>query len=58
MSNARVMGICSMIFGLLLAVDGAITEPARWWRAGAGVALIVVGVMYLLRSRRAARPTA
>jgi hypothetical protein len=56
MGNSRVIGICIMIFGALVAVDGAITTPFRWWGAGAGLFFVLVGLRFFLRARVAAPP--
>jgi hypothetical protein len=56
MSNARVVGICIMIFGALVAVDGAVMEPLHWWRIGAGVFFVLSGLRFFLGARAATPP--
>jgi hypothetical protein len=56
MGNSRVIGICIMIFGALVAIDGAVTTPFRWWGIGAGLLFILVGLRFFLRSRAAVPP--
>ncbi len=57
MRNARVIGICIMIFGAMVAVDGALMEPLRWWRIGAGVFFVLAGLRFFLRGRTATPPS-
>jgi hypothetical protein len=56
MGNSRVIGICIMIFGALVAADGALMKPFRWWSIGAGVFFVLAGLRYFLRARVAAPP--
>lgn len=56
MRNARVVFICIMIFGVLVAADGAVMEPVRWWRIGAGLFFSLAGLRYFLRTRAATPP--
>lgn len=57
MRNARVVFICIMIFGALVAADGAVMEPVRWWRIGAGLFFCLAGLRFFLRTG-VARPPA
>jgi hypothetical protein len=45
-----------MIFGALVAVDGAVTEPFQWWNIGIGVFLGLIGLRWFLRPRAATPP--
>lgn len=54
--NSRVIGICLMIFGALVAADGAIAQPFRWWNIGMGVFFALVGLRWFLRARAATPP--
>jgi hypothetical protein len=56
MSSSRVIGICIMIFGALVAVDGAVTEPFQWWNIGIGVFFVLVGLRWFLRARAVTPP--
>ena len=56
MRNARVIGICIMIFGALVAADGAVMEPVRWWRVGAGLFFCLAGLRFFLQTRAATPP--
>jgi hypothetical protein len=58
MGNSRVIGICIMIFGALVAADGAVMKPFRLWSIGAGVFFVLVGLRFFLRNRAAATPPA
>jgi hypothetical protein len=55
MRDSRVIGICIMIFGALVATDGAVTVPVRWWSVGAGVFFVLAGLRFYLRGRAAPR---
>jgi ABC-type enterobactin transport system permease subunit len=54
MGNSRVFGVCLMIFGAMVATDGAMMKPFRLWSIGIGVFFILVGLRYFLRARAAA----
>jgi|GEM_PF-1040770 len=56
MRNARVIGICIMIFGALVAVDGALRAPFRWWYVGAGLFFCLAGLRFFLRAPAATPP--
>jgi ABC-type enterobactin transport system permease subunit len=56
MRNSRVIGICLMIFGALVAADGAVMQPFRLWSIGIGVFFVLVGLRYFLRARATASP--
>jgi len=56
MGSSRVIGICIMIFGVLVAIDGAVMRPFRWWGIGAGLFFVLVGLRFLLGSRAAVPP--
>jgi len=56
MRNARVIGICIMIFGALVAVDGALRDPFRWWYVGAGLFFCLAGLRFFLRAPTATPP--
>jgi hypothetical protein len=43
-----------MIFGAMVATDGAMMKPFRLWSIGIGVFFILVGLRYFLRARAAA----
>ena len=56
MGNSRVFGICLMIFGAMVAADGAMMKPFRLWSIGLGVFFVLVGLRYFLRARAATPP--
>jgi hypothetical protein len=58
MRNARVIGICIMIFGALVTADRAVTEPVGWWRIVFGVFFALAGLRFFLRARAATPPAA
>ena len=56
MRNARVVGYCMVILGALFISRAYSTTPPRWLLLGAGVLLIIGGVIRALRGRRAEPP--
>jgi hypothetical protein len=56
MGSSRVVGICLMIFGALVAADGAVSHPFRWWNVGIGVFFILVGLRWFASARAATPP--
>ena len=58
MRNAMIFGVCFIVLGLMMSVNGYQAAPRRWLLVGAGVMFIVSGILRMVLPRRSGVPVA
>jgi hypothetical protein len=56
--GSTVAGLCFIVLGLMLTVDGYQATPYSWLRLGLGVAFIIVGIIRIALPRKTSTPPA